>query len=64
MENIEQENTVTLEQLQEQEEALRKATEDAQNDLEQGKTTEVVFEDLRARYFLAKQAREDFEADL
>ncbi|MEK7134204.1 MAG: hypothetical protein AAB819_00545 [Patescibacteria group bacterium] len=62
MENIEQNDIVTLEQLKEQEEVLRIATEDAQKDLEHGKTTEAVFEDLQARYLLAKQAREDFEA--
>lgn len=61
MENIEQSHPVTLQYLQENEEALRKATEEAQNDLEKGKTTEAVFEDLRDRYFVAKQAREDFQ---
>lgn len=63
METFEQNNTGTLARLQEQEELLRVATEKAQSDFEQGKTTEAVFEDLRDRYFVAKQAREDFEAN-
>ncbi len=62
MENIEHNSTITLKQLQKQEEALRRATGDAQRDLGEGKTTEAVFEDLHQKYLVAKQAREDFEA--
>ncbi len=53
----------TLKELQQAEEALRVATAEAQSDFEQGKTTEAVFEELRAGYFLAKQAREDFQSN-
>ncbi|OGZ06551.1 MAG: hypothetical protein A3C93_06045 [Candidatus Lloydbacteria bacterium RIFCSPHIGHO2_02_FULL_54_17] len=54
----------TLQELEEQEEICRKATAEAERDLEEGRTTEAVFEDLRTRYFLAKQAVRDFRADV
>lgn len=63
MNQNEQNKEFTLDELQQAEEALRAATAGAQSDLEKGKTTEVVFEDLRARYFIAKQAREDFQSN-
>lgn len=63
MNNSEQNEGSTIRELIEHEESLQKATEEAQDDLAQGKTTEAVFEDLQARYFIAKQAREDFQAN-
>jgi len=63
MNQNEQIKEFTLGELQQAEEALRVATAEAQSDLEQGRTTEAVFEDLRGRYFVAKQAREDFESN-
>ncbi len=50
-----------LGQLIANEEVLRQATADAERDMQEGKTTEAVFDVLRGEYFVAKQAREDFE---
>lgn len=50
-----------VEQLKDTEEELRIAMVQATEDLERGQITEVVFDDLRSRYFIAKQEREDFE---
>ncbi len=50
-----------LEQLKDTEETFRIAMVQAIEDLERGQITEVVFDDLRSRYFIAKQEREDFE---
>jgi hypothetical protein len=51
----------TLDELRQMEEKLREATAEAQKEMGEGKTTPAVFEELRGKYFMAKQAREDFE---
>ena len=59
--SIQNQEPVTLESLQRDEEVLRMALEEATKPVGDGGATEAVQEDLRTRYFLAKQSREDFQ---
>ncbi len=50
-----------LEELRQNEEDYRRALADAMKPIAEGGATEAVTEDLRDRYYIAKQEREDFE---
>ena len=56
-----QNHQVKLEELQENEEGYRRAVVDAIKSIAEGGAQEAVIEDLRDRYYAAKQEREKFE---
>ncbi len=66
MENIDEvkDPIIALENLRQIEELSKKTLEDAMKPIEEGGATESVIEDLRTRYYLAKQEREDFEKSI